>query len=300
MDIVERTFGGADGDARVHEGFLAMPARGPVRGGVGVLVLSGSSGRIEDERCRILAREGMTALSIRWFGGPGQPPGICEVPLETFGSAIEVLRAGGARRIGVLGVSKGAEAALHLAVLLSGVDAVVALSPTSTTWANVGPGRDGRNRPCRSSWSWRGEPLPFVPYDDSWAPVPTPPTGAPVAVRDWYERSRRTFADRVDAAAIAVERSAAELVLVAGGDDAMWPSLPWAEELAARRRAAGRPVRVISSPDAGHRPRLPGEGPAAASAHFLYGGTPTADAALGTAAWPCILDALRGAHRGGV
>ncbi|MFF8916132.1 acyl-CoA thioester hydrolase/BAAT C-terminal domain-containing protein [Streptomyces sp. NPDC015032] len=301
VDIVERTFSGADGDARVQEGFLAMPAGGPVRGGgAGVLVLSGSSGRIEDERCRILARAGMTALSIRWFGGLGQPPGICEVPLETFGAAIEVLRAGGARRIGVLGVSKGAEAALHLAVLLPGVDAVVAVSPTSVTWANIGPGRDGRNRPCRSSWSWRGEPLPFVPYDDSWAPIPTPPTGAPVAVRGWYERSRRTFADHVDAAAIAVEKSAAALVLVAGGDDAMWPSLPHAEELAARRRAAGQPVQVISSPDAGHRPRFPGEGPAPASAHFLHGGTPGADAALGAAAWPQVLDALRGAHRDGI
>lgn len=261
-----------------------------------MLVLSGSSGRIEDERCRLLAREGMAALSIRWFGGSGQPPGICEVPLETFEPAIEVLRAGGARRTGVLGTSKGAEAALHLSALLPGVDAVVALSPTSLTWANVGPGTDGRTRPCRSSWTWRGEPLPFVPYDDSWAPAPTRPEGGPVAVRGSYEQSRRTFADRVAAARIPVERSGAELVLVAGGDDEMWPSLPCAEELADRRRAAGLPVRVVSSPDAGHRPRLPGEGPAPASAQFRYGGSAAADAALGAAAWPHILDALRGTH----
>ncbi|MCX5340121.1 acyl-CoA thioester hydrolase/BAAT C-terminal domain-containing protein [Streptomyces atratus] len=315
MDIVERTFNGPSGGARkaahgtpyevphpgIREGFLARPARGRVRGGdIGVLVLSGSSGRIEDERCRVLAREGLTALSIRWFGGVGQPPGICEIPLETFGPAIEVLRAGGARRIGVLGVSKGAEAALHLSVLLPGIDAVVAVSPTSMTWANVGPGRDGQTRPHRSSWTWRGEPLPFVPYETSWAPAPAQPEGVPVAIRGWYERSRQTFADRVDAATIAVEKSTAEFVLVAGGDDAMWPSLPYAEELAARRRAAGLPVRVISSLDAGHRPRLPGEGPAPSSAHFLYGGSPAADAALGAAAWPHILDVLRGACQGGV
>ncbi|MEU6017534.1 acyl-CoA thioester hydrolase/BAAT C-terminal domain-containing protein [Streptomyces sp. NPDC047515] len=277
-----------------------MPAHGPVRDdGVGVLVLSGSSGRIEDERCRVLAREGMAALSIRWFGGLGQPPGICEVPLETFAPAIELLRAGGARRIGVLGVSKGAEAALHLSVLLPGIDAVVALSPTSVTWANVGPGLDGRTRPHRSSWTWRGDPLPFVPLDDAWAPTPARPTDAPVAVRGWYERSRRTFADRVDAATIAVEKAAAELVLVAGGDDAMWPSLPFAEELAARRRTAGLPVRMISGPDAGHRPRFPGESPAPPSASFLYGGSPAADAALGAEAWPHVLDALRGGRRSG-
>ncbi|MFD0624415.1 acyl-CoA thioester hydrolase/BAAT C-terminal domain-containing protein [Streptomyces sanglieri] len=239
-----------------------------------MLVLSGSSGRIEEERCRILAREGMAALSIRWFGGSGQPPGICEVPLETFEPAIALLHAGGARRIGVLGTSKGAEAALHLSVLLPGVDAVVALSPTSLTWANVGPGKDGRARPHRSSWTWRGEPLPFVPYDDSWTPAPARPEGGPVSIRGWYEQSRRTFAGRVDAARIPVERSGADLVLVAGGDDAMWPSLPCAEELAARRRAAGLPVRVVGGPGAGHRPRLPGEGPAPASTQFGYGVQP--------------------------
>ncbi|MEV0493330.1 hypothetical protein [Streptomyces atratus] len=79
-----------------QERFLATPARGS---DTGVLVLAGSGGRIEDERCRIPAREGLTALSVRWFGGAGQPPGICEVPLETFVSATELLRSRGARRI---------------------------------------------------------------------------------------------------------------------------------------------------------------------------------------------------------
>ncbi|MFB7183835.1 hypothetical protein ACFCZT_00705 [Streptomyces sp. NPDC056230] len=168
-----------------------MPAHGPVRdGGVGVLVLAGSSGRIEDERCRILAREGVTALSIRWFGGLGQPPGICEVPLETFAPAIELLRAGGARRIGVLGVSKGAEAALHLSVLLPGIDTVVAVSPTSTTWANVGPGRDGLTRPQRSSWTRGLSRNPWRAHDDSYGTSPRcrnarihPVCGRPSALR---------------------------------------------------------------------------------------------------------------------
>jgi hypothetical protein len=84
------------------------------------------------------------------------------------------------------------------------------------------------------------------------------------------------------------------VVLVAGGADEMWPSLAFAQELAARTASAGRPSRLISSADAGHRPRLPGESPAAPSAHFRYGGTPEADAALGIAAWPHILTTLAG------
>ncbi|MFD7973898.1 acyl-CoA thioester hydrolase/BAAT C-terminal domain-containing protein [Streptomyces clavifer] len=269
------------------EGVLIAPAAGA---DVGVLVLAGSSGRIDRERARILAGQGIAALAIRWFGGPGQSPGICEVPLETFVAAVDLLHAGGARRIGILGVSKGAEAALLTAVHDPRVDVVMALSPTSRVWCNVGPGRDGERLPYRSSWTWREQPLPFVPMDDSW--TATQPASGPVAVRGWYELSERTFSHLVPPAEIPVERARADLLLVAGGDDAMWPSLPFAEQLAQRRRSAGAQVRLIARPDAGHRPRLPGETQASASPRFQYGGMPDADAFLGAAAWPHILDAL--------
>lgn len=283
MEVMEREL------ADPWEGVLVAPVCGS---GIGVVVLAGSSGRIERQRARLLARQGMTALSIRWFGGPGQSPGICEIPLETFTAAVGFLRANGAARIGVLGSSKGAEAALLTAVHDPRVDVVIALSPTSRVWGNVGPGRDGAQRPYRSSWTWREQALPFVPLDDSWTPAR--PGGGPVAIRGWYERSALTFAHLLPAAGIAVDRARAGLLLVAGGDDAMWPSLPFAGQLAARRRSAGAAVRVIARHDAGHRPRLPGESATPASPHFLYGGTPEADAALGAAAWPHILSSLRG------
>jgi uncharacterized protein len=273
------------------EGVLSAPARGSE---TGVLVLAGSSGRIERERARILAAQGMTALSIRWFGGPGQAPGICEIPLETFTAALDLLRLNGARRLGVLGLSKGAEAALLTAVHDPRVDVVVALSPTSRVWCNVGPGPDGAQTPHRSSWTWQGQALPFVPLDHSWAPVEA--DGGPVALRGWYELSERTFADRLPPAAIPVDKARADLLLVAGGDDAMWPSLPFAEQLAERRRSACATVRLITRPDAGHRTRFPGESPAPSSSRFQYGGTPEADALLGTAAWPHVLDALSGRY----
>ncbi|MEU6354728.1 acyl-CoA thioester hydrolase/BAAT C-terminal domain-containing protein [Streptomyces sp. NPDC047072] len=276
MDVVEREL------TDPWEGVLVTPVGG---GEAGVLVLAGSSGRIERERARLLAREGLTALSIRWFGGPGQPPGICEIPLETFTAAVDLLRAGGARRIGILGVSKGAEAALLTAVHDPRVDAVVAVSPTSRVWCNVGPGF-----PYRSSWTWREQPLPFVPMDDSWTAAGSG-TG-PVAIRAWYELSERTFSDRLTAATIPVDRTRADLLLIAGADDEMWPSLPFAEQLSERRGASR--TRLITHPAAGHRVRLPGESPATASPRFLYGGTPEADALLGKAAWPHILDVLHG------
>lgn len=187
---------------------------------------------------------------------------------------MDLLRSRGVERVGVLGVSKGAEAALLTAVHEPLVDVVVAVSPTALVWCNVGPGPDGRRHPYRSSWTWRGRPLSFVPMDDSWRPAET---DGPVSVRGWYDLSESTFDQRLDAAAIPVEKARADVLLVAGGDDAMWPSLPHAERLAARRRAAGTTVRLVTRPDAGHRPRFPGEDPAEASQTFLYGGhhTPT-------------------------
>ncbi|MFD1935645.1 hypothetical protein ACFSKW_29660 [Nonomuraea mangrovi] len=106
------------------EGVMVEPVGG---GDVGVLVLAGSSGRIATERSRLLARTGAVALSIRWFGGPGQQEGICEVPLERFSTAIGLLERRGVRRVGIVGLSKGAEAALLVAGLDPRVDAVVAL-----------------------------------------------------------------------------------------------------------------------------------------------------------------------------
>ncbi|MDH6108505.1 dienelactone hydrolase [Kitasatospora sp. MAP12-15] len=263
----------------------------PVGGSrTGVLVLSGSSGRVERQRARVLAEQGCLALAIRWFGGAGQAAGICEVPLETFVAAVDLLRARGAERICILGTSKGAEAALLTAVRDPRVDVVVALAPTSVVWGNVGPGLDGEQRPYRSSWSWRGQPLPFVPYDDSW--LSADHGDGPVAIRGCYEQSERTFAADLDAAAIPVEQARADILLVAGADDEMWPALRYARELAARREAVGAQVEVITRDDAGHRPRLPGEGPAAPSTVYHYGGTAEGDALLGEAAWGSILDRL--------
>lgn len=165
-------------------GVLILPATGAPR--CGVLVLSGCSGRIEVDRARLLAAHGAAAICLRWFGGAGQSPGICEVALETFRPALDRL-AGLSDRLAVLGACKGAEAALLLAVGDPRIAAIGAFSPTSVVWANVGSGVDGSAYPYRSSWTDAGVPVPFVPYDEAWQPSP----GLP-AYRGLYEQSLRT------------------------------------------------------------------------------------------------------------
>jgi hypothetical protein len=255
----------------------------------GVLVLAGSSGRIDSDRARLLARYGALALALRWFGGPGQSSGICEIPLETFTLAIDWLHQRGCHNIGIVGLSKGAEAALLVAVRDPRVDAVVAISPSAVVWANVGPGLDGMTYPYRSSWRWHDQPLPFVPYGERWEP---PTSAKPMRYRSLYEASLRAFPDAVAAATIPIEVATGIVLLVAGGDDAMWPSRDFADTLAVRRRVPGRPVELVTHPDAGHRPIFPGEALPAPSTHTAYGGSPEADAELGGAAWPRVLACL--------
>jgi len=258
-----------------------------LRSRVGVLVVAGSSGRVDVVRAQRFAQLGAVALAQQWFGGSGQASGICEIPVEEFVRGVDLLVEAGASRVVVVGVSRGAEGALHLAVVDDRVDGVVALSPSSVSWANVGPGLDGQMTPARSSWSWCGEPIPFVPYDPAWVD-PDPP----VSYRALYESSLVVFAERVGVASIPIERARAEIVAVAGGDDQMWPSLLFAQQLEARRGGVG--FELIVGKDAGHRITFPGEAAAPdRAAVYAYGGSQAADDALGGVAWRA---ALRLAH----
>lgn len=248
--------------------------------GTGVLVLSGSSGRVEADRAELLARQGVHALTYRWFGADGQPPGICEFPLELLGRAVDRLAAE-TDRIVLIGSSKSAEGFLLYAAHDPRVDGVVALAPSHVAWANVGPGADGRLRPQRSSWTWEGVPVPFVPYDDDFAIDTDPPAFLPS-----YEHSLAAYPDAVAAARIPVERVFADLLVVAGGDDQLWPSVRSAREIEATRAAYDLPTTVVTHPAAGHRTILPGEPVATGGMNLARGGSATADRELGRLAWP--------------
>jgi hypothetical protein len=263
------------------DGVLLTPAGDPR---CAVLVLSGSSGRVDTDRARLLADHGAAAMAIRWFGGKGQPPGICEVELEAFESSLSTLW-NMHPHLAVIGLSKGAEAALLLGAHDHRIRAVAALAPTSVVWANVGPGRDGRDRPQRSSWQRGGRALPFVPYDETWQPASD--SDEP-AYRSLYELSLRTQAAHVTAATIPVELIAGEVLVVAGADDQVWPSLQFAEQISDRRQRHGLATHVVTSPDAGHRVILPGESAPAGGLPMARGGNDDADRALGHQVWPVL------------
>jgi hypothetical protein len=251
-----------------------------VASGVGALVVAGSSGRIDTARAQLLADHGVLAESIRWFGGQGQHDGSWEIPLELFLDRVSALRTD-SDRVLVLGTSFGAEAALLTGALSAEVDAVVAFAPSDVVWAGITD--HGR---MTSHWTHHDDALPFVPFADDWESTADPP-----AFVGLYERSRQRFADELAAAAIPVERIA-HLVLVAGGDDGVWPSVAQAEAVRRRRAEHGLPTALVTDSQAGHRTILPGEPVVTNGVRMHRGGTETADRRLGHEAWPHLSSLL--------
>jgi len=147
-----------------------------------------------------------------------------------------------------MGMSLGAEAALLLGTLDDRIDIVVALAPGAHVWSWI---EDGVQT---SHWSWKGEPLPFVPFDLDWQPTMTHRAmSTPIGQR------LKMFPAEADAARIPAERFKGDLVLMAGGDDKVWPAVEFAEQIAARRGMLE--TRAMIAAQAGHRFIFPGEEP---------------------------------------
>ena len=86
-----------------------------------VIVLGGSGGGYDLDKAAVLARHGFATLSLAYFGLPGLPTWLHRVPLEYFARAtawLENQPEVDARRMGVLGISRGAELALLLSSTL--------------------------------------------------------------------------------------------------------------------------------------------------------------------------------------
>ncbi len=260
-------------------------ARAENPNGTGVLVLAGSSGRLDVGRADMLASRGVTALALRWFGGDAQPVVPREIPLETFIDAIDMLSSE-CERVVLMGLSYGAEAALLTACVNDRADAVIALAPTDVAWEGQ---HEHTDDPRRSKWTHGGQPVPFVPMARRLELPSTMPSFV-----DLYEHSRELADDgAVESAAIPVEKIRGELVLVAGGDDKVWPSSRSARHIATRRAGFGLDTIVVEDPKAGHPIVLPSESPPSETRPYQVGGDEDAPQRLGALAWPTIRWVLR-------
>ncbi len=253
-----------------------------------IMLLGGSEGGLgpgADRQSLALAGHGYVVLQVSYFGSPGQPPALKNIPLETFSRALDWLgrqpRVDPAR-IGVMGTSKGAEAALLTASRHPELKIAVVGVPSNVAWAGINPA----GMEIESSWTEAGKPVPFMPY--GW-------TGTWKGIRALYEDGMASAAAHQDAL-IPVERINGPVFMVCGEADTLWPSCPMAR--AARDRLAAAhftyPVTLLAYADAGHAVfgvPVAKTNPAYASLASL-GGSADGNAEAREDAWPKALAAL--------
>ncbi|TWP53423.1 acyl-CoA thioester hydrolase [Lentzea tibetensis] len=256
----------------------------------GVIVLSGSEGGLHELDAALLARHGFAALTLAHFGVPGVSKHLVDIPLEYFGTAIEWLRER-AGEIGLVGASRGGELALLVGAHYPEVRAVVSVVGSGVVTQGIGPGANLLQKLDHeaASWTWQGEPLPYLPYYVSDELRSLVVNDEPVPLRLAFDTSDGIPAD----CEIPVENIVGGVLLISSGLDEGWPCEELSEVAETRLAAHGHPFpyqhvvyteagHLIAGPP--HRPAtdLFGPGPGVT---FAYGGTPEANAAAQADAW---------------
>ncbi|TQK03364.1 acyl-CoA thioester hydrolase/BAAT C-terminal domain-containing protein [Herbaspirillum sp. SJZ107] len=275
-----------------------------------VIALGGSEGgaRSARELAMRLAAHGFAAVGLPYYSpaAPGRterelpalPASFVEIPVDRLNQVRDWLAARDDvddGRIALYGVSKGAEFALVAASRLTWLSAVVAIVPSDVVWQ--GWGQDaGATGAGRSSFSFGGKPLPFVPNLGFQQELEGFRTGAPVRYRRPMEKGRAAFPQAALAARIRVEDFEGPMLVAGGGDDQMWDSGAMAQNIAERRLEAGRPTVSLVFPDGGHMLNGTGWEPTTQydAGVFKLGGTPEGNARAQAEVWR---EALAFLHR---
>jgi dienelactone hydrolase len=268
----------------------------------GVLLLGGSEGGMHEDDAALLAAHGYAVLALAYYGLPGLPATLQDIPLEYFGRALGCLHQHdqvSGSQFAVIGASKGGEAALLVGATFPRVCAVVSVVGSGVLTQGIsqdvltGSFLDILGTPV-ASWTYRGRELPYLPN------VVTPEledavaAGDPVALRLAFEPGlRRT--DLAGPAAIAVERINGAVLLISGSDDQGYG--PAFHDIAARRLARHHhqhPWQHVVYQDAGHLIAAPPYDPATRSltpgpgVMFCHGGTPAGNARARAEGWQRI------------
>ena len=134
--------------------------------GKALICFSGSDGGIE--LAKVLAEafraQGLTTLALAYVLEEGLPKQFSRVPVDCLEAATKRLHDMGYEKIGLWGISKGAELALLAGSLLPGlVNAVIAVSPMNTVCQGFVKEKGIAFIPG-SSWSFHGEDIPYTSY----------------------------------------------------------------------------------------------------------------------------------------
>jgi dienelactone hydrolase len=262
-----------------------------------VLTLGGSGGGLGGawQQAALLATRGYAALALAYFNYEHLPPYLHAIPLEYFATALHWLQRRPevrADRLAVRGYSRGGELALLLGATFPALTAVVGYVPSGVVHGSIGVVGE-------PSWTFQGEPVPYLFPPDAAARHEQVTAQEPVALTPWY-LGNLEHREAVAQAAIPVERINGPVLLLSGEDDQMWPSPVLAGIAAERLAQHGHPypVRHCRYAGAGHAIILPnltmptgGQHPVR-GVRVTFGGTAAANARAATEAWGETLQCL--------
>lgn len=164
-------------------------------------------------------------------------------PLERFEKAIDFLKKQGNTKIGIAGASTTGMLALVAASYIPDITLTIAISPSD--FVMEGFYRDGldgaRERPgdYESSVSYRGEPLPFLPYayrhPEYWQMIEKEAKegGDMVASRKLFDESEHRHPLQEEEK-IKVENIKGKIVFVGAEDDVLWDTCRYIRRMAER------------------------------------------------------------------
>lgn len=216
----------------------------------GILLLGGSEGGLSPGVTRMakdLQARGYTVLQVSFFRAPGQSARLERIPLEIFDRALSWMKAQpdvDPARLGVMGGSKGGEAALIIAARHPELRAVVAGMPSHVAWQGIDWNMLKQMvLPPDGSWSLGGRTIPFVHYTKDFR-------GGSLV--DLYLMSLEQATNLKDAT-IRIELARAPVLLICGKQDTLWPSCLMADRVKERAAQMGGPeVTVLAYENAGH------------------------------------------------
>lgn len=267
-----------------------------------LIVLGGSEGGLTGSHyvAQGLVGQGYNVLALGYFGVGATPPSLVEIPVETVGRALTLIKGFAdvdPNRLGLIGVSRGSELALLAATKWPDFKAVVGLVPSGVLWPAW---QDWTH----ASWTFAGTPLPFVP----WANAPA--GSVPALDGGVAESSTPQFAASLDSATgeqltlatIPVEATSASVLLLAAEDDQIWPSCRLGQVAMTRLQSKGHtsshPLDGFECyPAAGHAMNPVSVGLPTTGMHdnggVAYGGTPVGNAHAIRQAWNRVTAFLR-------
>lgn len=207
-------------------GELFIPKEDKYPGKV-LICFTGSDGKIKLSKmlAGVFQSHGLTTLALAYVMEEGLPTKFSRIPVDFLEAAAKRLHDMGYEKVGLWGISKGAELALTAGSLLPGlVNAVIAVAPMNTVCQGFAKEK-GVSFVSESSWSFHGEEVPYTAYGLDRFPLSSV-LWKSVRAREltMYDLYLPMVQNPNPDAVIKVEKITGPVLLISSKMDTMWPS----------------------------------------------------------------------------